>query len=97
MYEYDLNGNYIERNKLTDIIEQTKVFYLEYWYNAYFSIDLNNRIKLYSKSKNKIIKEIFPEEDNYSIILVTMNSQFKTISSVHPLILFIELDQLVVL
>ena len=65
MYEYDLNGNFIRTYKLPDIIEAYKSFLsLNTDTIAYFSFDLNNRIKLYSKSKNKIIKEIFPEEDN---------------------------------
>ena len=65
MYEYDLRGNFIKKYKLPNIVGAYKSFLL---LNAdtiaFFTFDFNNRVKLYSKSRNAIVKELFPEKDN---------------------------------
>lgn len=64
-YEYDLKGDFIRTYKLPETPGAYKSFLsLNKDTTVYFSFDLSNRIKLYSKKENKIIKEIFPEEEN---------------------------------
>lgn len=65
MYEYDLSGNFLKKYKLPD----TKGAYnrlrlLNQDTIVYWTFDYNNRIKFYSKNKNSIIKETFPEVEN---------------------------------
>lgn len=65
MYEYDLKGNFTNKYKLPDIRGAYKSFFsLNNDTVVFFTFDYDNRIKLYSKSENRIVKELLPETDN---------------------------------
>lgn len=65
MYEYDFKGNFLNKYKLPDIIGAYMSFIsLNKDTIVYFTYDYDNRIKLYSKSKNRIVKELLPENEN---------------------------------
>ena len=65
MFEYDLKGNFTNKYKLPDIRGAYGSFFsLNTDTIVYSTFDENNLIKLYSKSENKIVKELLPEPRN---------------------------------
>lgn len=65
MYEYDLEGDFAAKYKLPNIMGAYRSFIsLNKDTIVYFTFDYDNRIKLYSKSENRIVKELFPEKEN---------------------------------
>lgn len=65
IYEYNLEGDFKDRYKLPEI---KGVYKSLRSINAdtitFFTFDFDNRIKFYSKRRNKIIKEFLPEKEN---------------------------------
>jgi hypothetical protein len=65
LFKYDLKGNFINKIKLPEITGAYKSFIsLNSDTIVFFTFDYNNRIKLYSKRENRIVKELLPESDN---------------------------------
>jgi len=65
MYEYDLKGNFRTKYKLPNIKSAYNRFkYLNKDTLVFWTFDYNNRIKFFSKNKNIIFREIYPEKDN---------------------------------
>jgi hypothetical protein len=65
MYEYDLSGNFLRKYKLPNISgAYNGLKYLTPDTIVYWTFDYSNRIKFYSKNKECIIKETFPEVEN---------------------------------
>ena len=65
LFKYDLKGNFINKIRLPEIAGAYKNFIsLNSDTIVFFTFDYNNRIKLYSKRENRIVKELLPESDN---------------------------------
>lgn len=65
MYEYDFNGVFLNKYKIPDIIGAYMSFIsLNKDTIVYFTFDYDNRIKFFSKSENRIVKELLPENEN---------------------------------
>lgn len=65
LHEYDLNGNFKKRISLPRLNRSYYKFsYLNSDLMIFWTFDYKNRVKFYSLTENKIIKESFPEEVN---------------------------------
>ncbi|NCB69924.1 MAG: 6-bladed beta-propeller [Bacteroidia bacterium] len=65
LHEYDLNGNFKKRTPLPTLNRSYyKLNYLNSELMVFWTFDYDNRVKFYSLTENKIVKETFPEEDN---------------------------------
>ncbi len=65
MLDFDLKGNFLKRYSLPKINGAYMQFnFINKDIIVYWTFDCENRIKFYSISKNKIIKESFPENRN---------------------------------
>lgn len=63
LFSYDLEGRFIEKQKLPDIMGAYNSFQLQNKDTiAFFTYDYENRLKFYSLSKDKLFNECFPEK-----------------------------------
>jgi hypothetical protein len=67
LHEYDMNGNFIRKYNLPESRNGAykHIKYLNSDMIAFWTFDYNNRLKFYSKSKNHLVNECFPETDNF--------------------------------
>ncbi|MDR1115000.1 MAG: 6-bladed beta-propeller [Tannerella sp.] len=67
LHEYDMNGNFIRKYNLPESGNGAYKYikYLNSDMIAFWTFDYNNRLKFYSKSKNRFVNECFPETDNF--------------------------------
>jgi len=65
LHEYDLKGNFKKRVSLPKLSRSYYKFkYINSDLICFWTFDYENRVKFYSLSQNKILKESFPEVDN---------------------------------
>ena len=65
--EYSLDGNFLNKHKIPQLVNSAykSIKHITDDTIAFWTYDYSNRLKFYSKEKNKIFKECFPTDDSF--------------------------------